>query len=438
MVNKSMHRSPLKVYIVDGARTPFLRARGEPGPFRASDLALAASKQLLLRLSLPLTAIDEVITGCVMPGADEVNIARLLSLRLGLREEIPAWTVQRNCASGMQALDSGVQSIQSGRHHLVLAGGTEAMSYAPLLLSQAMLAWLAQWGRSRTFQGRLAALSHFQPHFLRPVIGILKGLTDPYIGLTMGQTAEMIASRFSIERDQMDHFSQHSHLRLLQAQQEQRLNEIVPLYSSYGQFFTDDDGLRPDSSLEKLARLKPVFEHHGGRVTAGNSAQITDGAAMILLASEAAVDRYQLPVLARIIDTHWCGLSPEEMGLGPAHAMSALMQKRRLKIGDVDYWEINEAFAAQVLAVKAAWESDKYCKTHLHRKGAIGTIPADRLNIDGGSIAIGHPVGASGARIVLHLAKILQRTGAKTGMASLCIGGGQGGAMLIQREEGLR
>ena len=230
----------------------------------------------------------------------------------------------------------------------------------------------------------------------------------------------------------MDGFAVDSHHRLAAAHAAGYLDEIEVLYDSSGKFYDHDDGVRPESSIEKLAKLRPVFDRKYGSVTAGNSAQVTDGATLLLLASEEAVKKYNLPVIAKIIDTQWAGLDPAVMGMGPVHAMSPIMDRQQLAIGDIDYWEINEAFATQVLGCVEAWKDDDYCRTHLGQDKAVGEIPHERLNIDGGGVSLGHPVGASGARIVLHLAKVLQRENARRGMASLCIGGGQGGAMLIE------
>ncbi len=422
------------VYLVDGNRTPFLKAKGKPGPFRASDLAVAAGRQLLGTQPFEPDTFDEVILGCVMPGPDEANIARITALRLGCGELMPAWTVQRNCASGMQALDSAARNIACGRADLILAGGVEAMSHAPVLWSRKMVEWLAAWSRARSMTARVQALASLRPGYLKPVIGLLCGLSDPVVGLSMGQTAENLAYRFNIDRQTMDKFALRSHQRLANAQDNGYLDEIVTLYDTNGNFHDHDDGLRRDSNLQQLSSLRPVFDRHYGSVTAGNSAQITDGACWLILASEAAVNKYELPVLARIVDSEWAGLEPSEMGLGPAHAMTPIMKRHRFSPEDIDYWEINEAFAAQVTACLRAWQDDKYCRKLLHSKMAIGEINEDHLNVDGGSVSLGHPVGASGARIVLHLAKILQRSNSRRGMASLCIGGGQGGAMLLERE----
>ena len=421
------------VYLIDGSRTPFLKARGKPGPFKHADLGISAARALLLRMPFAATEFDEVIFGSTMPGPDEANIARIVALRLGCGDRVPAYTVHRNCASGMQSLDNAAMSIASGRSDLVLAGGIEAMSQAPLLFHPRMVAWLADWWGAKTMGRRMKVLSGFNPKLLTPVIALLKGLTDPVAGLNMGQTAEQIAWRFGITREQMDQFALESHQKLHQAQQQNELSEVVPIYDSRGNVYDLDDGVRPDSSLDKLARLRPAFDKPFGMVTPGNSAQITDGAAALVLASEAAVKKHNLPILARLISTEWAALDPAEMGLGPAHAIAPLLKSQKLKIADIDYWEINEAFAAQVLAVLAALDDKEYCQNYLGLRSAVGEIPRDRLNIHGGGVSLGHPVGASGARIVLHLAKVLEQKNATMGVASLCIGGGQGGAMLIER-----
>lgn len=420
------------VYIVDGARTPFLKARSKAGPFSAADLAVNVGRELLARQPFAPTAIGEVVIGCVMPSADEANIARVISLRLGCGKSVPAWTVQRNCASGMQAIDSAIKDIQAGRHDLVLAGGTEAMSRAPLLFNNGMASWLADLWGAKTFTAKLKQLLHFRLQFLVPVVALMKGLSDPLVNLSMGQTAENVAEQFHITREQMDAFALESHQRVAAAQDQNHLNEVVPEYTNTGEYYLADDGVRRDTSIEKLATLKPIFDKPFGTVTAGNSSQVTDGAALLLFASKEAVEKYKLPVLARVADIQWAGVDPAYMGLGPVYATAELFKRYNLHLSDVDYWEINEAFAAQVLGCLAAFEDDQFCREELGLPKALGKIPLDRLNIDGGAVALGHPVGASGARIVLHLAEILQRTKAQRGIATICIGGGQGGAMLLE------
>jgi acetyl-CoA C-acetyltransferase len=420
------------VYVIDGARTPFLKARGKPGPFSAADLAQQAGRALLLRQAFAAEELDEVILGCAAPSADEPNIARVVSLRLGCGEHVPAFTVMRNCASGMQAIDSGIANITSGRSKLVLAGGVDALSRAPILFSEAMVLWLAAWYAAKSWAARVRVAADFRPHFLAPVIGLVRGLTDPVVNLSMGQTAENVARRFGIGRDAMDAYAVESHHRLAQAQDAGFGREIVPLVAADGTIFEHDDGLRRDSSVESLAKLKPYFDRRDGNVTAGNSSQITDGAAWLLLGSEDEVRRRGIEPLGRITDSQWAGLDPAQMGLGPVHAATPLLLRNDLALGDIDAWEINEAFAAQLLGCLAAWRDATYCQEELGLVTALGEVDRNKLNLDGGAIALGHPVGASGARIVLHLLHVLRRLGGRRGIASLCIGGGQGGAMLVE------
>lgn len=421
------------VFIVDGARTPFLKARTGPGPFTAADMATAAGTALLVRQSFAPDQLDEVILGCASPAADEVNIGRVVALRMGCGNAVPGWTVMRNCASGMQALDSAIANIQCGRSGLVLAGGVDALSHAPLLFSEKMVRWLANWYATKTVGQKLVALKSLRLAYLAPVIGIMKGLTDPIVGQLMGQTAENLAFKFGITREDMDAFAVQSHQRVVAAQDAGHYaDEIVPLIGRDGTVYGADDGVRRDSSMAGLAKLKPFFDKKYGRVTPGNSSQITDGAAWLLLASAEAVERHGLQPIGRIVDSQWAGLAPDQMGLGPVHAAMPILQRHGLAPNDVDAWELNEAFAAQVIACLRAFDDDEYCRTHFGVETAPGAPDMARLNVDGGAVALGHPVGASGARIVLHLLHVLRRTGGKRGLASICIGGGQGGAMLVE------
>lgn len=422
------------VYIVDGTRTPFLKARNRPGPFAASDLATDAGRALLLRQPFAPTALDEVILGCAAPSPDEVNIGRVTALRMGCGEKVPGWTVMRNCASGMQSIDSAIAQVRAGRSDLVLAGGVDALSRAPLLFNDSMVLWLSNWYAAKSAGQRAALLAKFRPAYLAPVIGLMKGLTDPIVGLLMGQTAENLAFRFGITREQMDAYAAESHRRVLAAQREGHFaRSLVPLYDRAGKLYAADDGVREDSTPENLAKLKPFFDRKYGNVTAGNSSQVTDGGAWVVIASERAIDEHKLVPRGRIVDSQWAGLDPAQMGLGPVHAATPILTRHGLGLNDLDAWEINEAFAAQVLGCLAAWASDEYCRQELGLAGALGALDRAKLNVDGGAIALGHPVGASGTRIVLQVLEVLERTGGKRGMAAICIGGGLGGAMLVER-----
>jgi acetyl-CoA C-acetyltransferase len=427
--------SEQRVFVVDGSRTPFLKARGSLGDFSASDLAVAAGRPLLARMPFEPTSFDEVIVGCMIPAPDEANIARLIALRLGCGKSVPAYTVQRNCASGLQALSNARERIALGKAHLILAGGTEAMSRAPIQWNAAMVNWLAAMMRAKNPLQRLGAISRFRLANLKPVFTLLLGLTDPLVKLNMGQTAEVVAHRFGITREQMDEYALASHQRLAAAFDNGLMNdEITHLYDTRGKSYFEDTGLRRDSDREALAKLKPVFDRKYGNVTSGNSSQVTDGATLLVVASEQAVKQYNLPVLGELIDDAWAGVEPAQMGLGPVHAVAKLLQRNNLAMRDIQHMELNEAFAAQVLGCQAAWNSADYCKNELGLDQPFGAMDPARLNPQGGAIAIGHPVGSSGARITLHLLRALQRAGGGLGVATLCIGGGQGGAMLVKVE----
>jgi acetyl-CoA C-acetyltransferase len=423
------------VFIVDGARTPFLKARGGPGLFTPVDLAVQCGRPLLLRQKFAPTDFDQVILGCVNVIADEANPARVAALRLGCGTQTTAFTVQINCGSGMQSMDTAYRYIADGGSDLILAGGAEALSHAPLVFRQDAVQWFAAMqGDKNSPLASLKAASGFRPDFLKPIIGLERGLTDPITDLGMGQTAEILAHLFSITRAEADAYAVESHQRLARAQAQGWLEgEVVTAFAKDGTVHSQDDGVRPDSSTEKLAALKPVFERPYGKVTAGNSSQISDGACWTILASQEAVERHGLVPRARIIDSQWSALDPAIMGLGPVLASTALLKRNGHGLADIDLWELNEAFAAQVLACLAAWEDEAFCRTILGLEGAAGRIDPSRLNVDGGAISLGHPVGTSGTRIALHLVQAMERLGLRRGIATECIGGGQGGAMLIER-----
>ncbi len=421
------------VYLVDGARTPFLKVRGAPNPFSPVDLAVQCGRPLLLRHDLPAAAIDQVILGCVNVLADELNPARLAALRLGLSESTRAYTVQINCGSGMQSIDNAFRLIREGSSELVMAGGCETLSHAPLQFRQQAVEWLAGMRGAGSLKQRAQQLAELRPEFFKPVIALQQGLTDPIVGLSMGETAELLAHLFAIPREEADQYAVISHKRLARAQQEGELEEeLEPMISPLGELFTQDDGVRPDSSVDALAKLPPVFERPFGQVTAGNSSQVTDGASWVLLASEAALESYHLQPRARLVDSQWSALDPQIMGLAPVLSVTELLRRQGLGREQIDLWELNEAFAAQVLACLKAWQDSDFCREILGLEGAFGELDRALLNVDGGAISLGHPVGASGNRIVLHLMNSIRRRGVRRGVATECIGGGQSGAMLLE------
>nr|MBA2484452.1 acetyl-CoA C-acetyltransferase [Nitrosomonas sp.] len=377
---------------------------------------------------------DQVILGCVNVIPEEMNPARIAALRLGMGDDMTAFTVQINCGSGMQSIDTAYKYIRAGESDLILAGGTEALSHAPLLFQRSAVEWLASMNLAKSLTKKIKTFFAFKPSYFKPVLGLKLGLTDPVVEMNMGQTAEKLAYLFDITRQQADQYAVSSHMRLHRAQQERFLaDEIEPAFSRCGQVYEHYNGVRPDSSVEKLAKLSPVFEPPHGKVTPGNSSQITDGASWVILASEDAVKKYRLEPKAVIKDSEWSALSPAIMGLGPVLSSTAIMKRHHLTFDEVDLWEINEAFAAQVLACLKAWNDPAFCKDVLGLEHPMGTLDPANLNVDGGAIGLGHPVGTSGNRIVLHLVNAMQRLGKKKGIATECIGGGQAGSMLIER-----
>jgi acetyl-CoA C-acetyltransferase len=421
------------VYIIDGSRTPFLKAQGGPGPFTPVDLAVQAGRPLLARQPFAPTAFDQVILGCVNVIADEMNPARVAALRLGMGERMVAFTVQINCGSGMQSIDTAYRYIEAGKADLILAGGAEALSHAPLVFPKSGVRWFAGLATAKGPMAKLAAFLKTRPSYFKPIIGLERGLTDPVTDLNMGQTAEVVAHLMGVTREQADAYSVESHLRLARAQEQGFLkNEVEVAFARDGKFYDHDNGVRPDSSMDKLAKLRPAFERPWGQVTPGNSSQITDGACWTILASEDAVAKHGLKPKAVIKDSAWAGLDPGIMGFGPVLSSTELLKRHNLRLQDIETWELNEAFAAQVLACLAAWNDEKFCRDVLGLDGPAGQIDRTKLNVDGGAISLGHPVGTSGNRIVLHLVNAMHRLGTKRGIATECIGGGLGGAMLVE------
>ena len=344
-----------------------------------------------------------------------------------------AFTVQINCGSGMQSIDTAYRYIREGHADMVLAGGTEALSHAPLVWSQQGVRWFAGLATAKGMLGKIAAALKVRPSYLKPIIGLERGLTDPVVEMNMGQTAELVAQLFGITREQCDAYVVESHKRLANAQSQGFLKgEVETAFARDGKFYDHDDGVRPDSSVDKLAQLKPAFERPWGKVTPGNSSQITDGASWVIVASEEAVKTHGLTPKAQIVDSSWSALDPSIMGLGPVLAVTELMKRNGMRLDDIELLELNEAFAAQVLGCLAAWESETFCREILGLDAAAGTFDRSKLNVDGGAIALGHPVGASGNRITLHLMNTLKRLGKKRGIATQCVGGGLGGAVLLE------
>ncbi len=424
----------LDIAILEGVRTPFVKAFGALASVPAQDLGRIATQGVLQRAGLRPDQVDQVIFGNVALPADAANIARVIALQSGIPQDRIAHTVQRNCASGMESITTAAQLVQLGEARTVLAGGTESMSRIPLLYNAEATELFLRLGKTKTLWQRLGALLHFRPRHFRPVAGVQLGLTDPVCGLIMGETAEVLAEDFGIGRREQDEFALESHRRAAAAQERCVLSEeIVPVpAAAAGKEIKADVGPRREQSLEALAKLKPFFKK-GGTVTVGNSCPLTDGAAaVVVMPGEAARAEGRQP-LGYLRAYAYAGCDPRRMGLGPAYATSKLLAKTGLRLSDFDLIEMNEAFAAQVLANERAFASHRFAEEHLGRKQALGAIDPERLNVNGGAIALGHPVGATGTRLVITLLKELRRRGLRRGLATLCVGGGQGAALLLER-----
>jgi len=416
--------------IVDGVRTPFCKMGTDLARLGADELGRIAVNALLTRTGLDPHRIDEVIFGCVGQPADAANVARVIALRAGIPEQVPAITVHRNCASGCEAVTQAYEKMVAGRGSTFVVGGTESMSQYPLLFKQSTAAKLAAFSKAKTVGRKLGALASFRPSDFQPRIALQLGLTDPVCGLNMGETAEVLAREFGLTRAEQDEFALESHRRAVAAR-ERLAEEICPAYLNSG-VLDHDNGPRPNQTLEALAKLKPVFERKTGTVTAGNASQITDGAVALLVMSESKANELGFTPLGCLTGYSYAGCDPSRMGLGPVFAIHKAEAQTGLTLGQADLIEINEAFASQVLAVLKAMESEKFARKALRRDTPPGTVPREKLNVNGGAIALGHPVGATGARLILTSLKELKRRRAKRALVSLCVGGGQGAALWLE------
>ncbi len=414
-----------RIAIVAGFRSPMGKASGSLKNLSAHDLGARVAKEVIIRSKVDPNKIDEVIIGNVANPGDAANISRVIALKAGVPQHVPAFTVHRNCASGMEAMTTAMSKIQNGEAEIILAGGAESMSNIPLMYGKKMTAFFANLARAKTLQQKLAVISTFRLHFLAPIIGLVQGLTDPISGLIMGLTAENVAKDFMITREEQDQFSLNSHKKAEAAIAKGIFKEeIVPVFNNDEKnslMIEEDEGVRKGQKIEDLTKLKPYFEKVTGTVTVGNSSQITDGAAFAVLMSESKAKEEGLEVLGYIRDFAYAGCEPSRMGLGPVHASKKLFAKTGLTLQDIDLIEINEAFAAQVIGCVRAFS-----------EWGLGEVNEEILNVNGGAIALGHPVGMSGARIIIHLLRELKRRGKNRGLATLCIGGGQGGAVIVE------
>lgn len=418
--------------VMAGVRTPFAKAFGSLGRVPADQLGRIALTGALTRAGLTPGDVGEVVFGNVAGQPDASNLARVIALRSGIPNDRIAHTVNRNCASGMEAVITSWQILADNRTDLAIAGGTESMTNVPFLWNQKAKDFFLEWKRAGLWQ-KIRMASRIRPSLFKPIPALELGLSDPTCGLNMGQTAEVLAKEFGIGREEQDRFALSSHQKAVSAWKRGFFtDEVVPVPAelTHGEAVDRDSGPRPNQTLEALAKLPPIFDRANGTVTAGNSCPITDGAAATVLT---LADRTTgKEPLGYIRDYAIAGCDPRRMGLGPVFATHKLLRKTGLKLSDFELVEINEAFAVQVLSCCKAMASDDFARRELNSDRAVGELDPAKLNVNGGAIALGHPVGASGTRLIITLLRALRDRGLKRGLATLCVGGGQGVAVWVE------
>ncbi len=424
-----------EVVIVGGARTPNIRFNTLFKDIPAQELGRIALTEALYRSGVRPDRLDEVFFGCIGNPPEASNVARVIALLAQVPERVPAATVARNCASGIESIADGYYRIATGDADFIAAGGVESMSNIPLFFKRRAQDKFTALGMAKGMGKKLGAMASFRPSDFGPVIGLLQGLTDYNTKINMGETAEILAKEFSVTRKEQDELAMLSHNRAEAATKRGRfLKEMapVPLPPKFTTWVKEDNGIRNGQNMEALGKLKPAFDRRYGTVTAGNASQITDGASCLILASEEKAKAEGLRIMGRVKGFTAAGLDPARMGLGPAFAIPKLLKKMGMTYKDVDLYEINEAFAAQFIACEKALDSEDWCQAHLGQ-GRFGQLDRSITNVNGSGIALGHPVGQTANRLILTLLHELEERGLSTGMASLCVGGGQGVAMLVER-----
>lgn len=423
------------IVIIDGLRTPYAKAGTVLKDIPADGLGAFVIRELVAKTGVDPEQVDEVIVGNAGMPAESANIARVAALRAGIPERTPAYSVQRNCASGMQAITSAAAQIATGQARIILTAGVESMSNYGFYTTKRLKDIFAKISRSKTIWSKIRAGLALRPKDFVPVVGLTLGLTDPISGLNMGQTAENLVRDFGITRREQDEFALSSHRKWAAANESGKFrNEIVPFYvpPSY-EAVIEDVGPRKDETIDDLSRLKPYFDPKNGSVTPGNSSPITDGAAAALIMKAETAKDLGFKPLGRIKAFAYAGFDPSRMGLGPVFAVHKALKLAGMKLSDMELIELNEAFAAQVIACEKAAASRAFFERHLPGENPVGEMRREIMNVNGGAIAVGHPVGSSGMRIVITLLKEMERRGLATGIATMCIGGGQGGAMIVER-----
>jgi acetyl-CoA acyltransferase len=418
--------------IVDGIRTPFAKAGEELSDIPADELGQMVLSEVLLRTDCDAERLDEVIMGNVAMPPDAMNIARVCALKAGIPESVPAYTVHRNCASGMESVSSALEKMNAGYGEVFLAGGTESMSNIPFFYRDEVKEAFVDYNQA---DGILEKTKKFLTlpwgKMLAPIIGVRQGLTDPVSELNMGETAEVLAREFDIGRQAQDEFALRSHQKAVEGRE--RLREEIMEVSLPGRdkLMQDDGGPREQQSMEDLGKLPAVFADEHGTVTPGNACPITDGASALLVMSPEKAEELGYDPLGYLVDYEYAGLDPARMGLGPAYSTAKLVRESDWELDDFGLIEINEAFAVQILASAELFESEEFAD-EMGLDEPVGELDFDILNVNGGAIALGHPVGVSGNRLILTLLKEMNRRGVDNGLATLCVGGGQGAALAFR------
>ena len=423
----------MKTAIVAGCRTPFTRAGSVLKDLTAVELGRIAVREVLARADVPGDVVDELIFGTVVHDPRAPNIAREVGLAV-LPDTVPASTVSMACASANRAISDAAALIELGNAHVVVAGGAESLSHIPIMVSDKLSRTLVTAAKARSLKERVATFASVRPGDLVPQ---QPQIAEPSTGETMGEAAERMAKENGIERQDQDAWALRSHVRAREGQEDGRLaEEIAPVYvpPDFDEVVKEDNGVRADTSLEKLAGLGPVFDRDYGSVTAGNASPLTDGAAAVVLMSPEAVKVHGVKPLAYIRSFALTALDPGwQLLQGPAYAAPIALERAGITMDDVDLMEMHEAFAAQVLSNLQALDSDRFGREELGRKGKVGHPDPERINVMGGSIALGHPFGATGARVTTTLARELERRDGEFGLLTVCAAGGLGFAMVIQR-----
>ena len=423
----------MKTAIIAGCRTPFVRSGTHFGRLTAIDLGRHAVNELLARSEVPPDAVDHLVYGTVVHDPQAPNIAREVGLST-LPADVPAATVSRACASANQAISDGVNLIESGNADVVVAGGAECLSRIPILVSDRLSRTLVAASRAKSLGARIRAFARTRPRDLVPVA---PAIAEYSTGETMGQAAERMAKENGISREDQDRWALESHLKAHAGTEDGRITaEIAPVYvpPKYETTVEKDNGIRPDTSMEALSALRPVFDREFGSVTAGSSSPLTDGASAVLLMSPERAQDLGMRPLGYVRSYAITALDPTAQLLqGPAYAAPLALDRAGLTMADIDLLEMHEAFAAQVLSNLQAWDSGRFCRDELGLGGKLGHPDPERINVMGGSIAIGHPFGATGGRLTTTLLNELRRRDGRFGLVTVCAAGGMGFAMVLER-----